>query len=401
MFTPVPLEDAAADDTNPKTWVCSIVQILSSSTVMTGRYATTADKDPKTPEESAATGEAERMRTLLKTVRNSKFVRVNQTEPPGVVACNFTRRAFFKKAWNESTVKARGLFIGEKNNKIVGRGYEKFFTIDEPGHETLEQVREKITYPAVARIKENGYLAIVTVIGGALTVYSKSGVTAYSRHAENILRATFTEDELNNLTRALAAMDASLTVEVVDPFKDPHIVPYGRVSLFLLDTIANTVEFSIKSARFEDLGLDPQAFTVARSTGDYGQVAVATVREEQLANDADLMRVITQEHPTITEGLVIRDDTGYMVKTKTEHYKRVKRLRSHPAMNKFLEAAAENNPGSCAGQQVEQLQNNARAAGIDVQNYVVSTVSGHRVWDMPRLAPYLDALFTGVSAPGN
>ena len=38
-------------------------------------------------------------------------------------------------------------------------------------------------------------------------------------------------------------MDSSLTVEVVDPFRDPHIVPYEHVTLYLLDLIANTAQF--------------------------------------------------------------------------------------------------------------------------------------------------------------
>ena len=58
-----------------------------------------------------------------------------------------------------------------------------------------------------------------------LAVYSKSGVTAYSRHAESILHAALTQEERARLTEALTRMDSSLTVEVVDPFRDPHIVP--------------------------------------------------------------------------------------------------------------------------------------------------------------------------------
>ena len=83
-----------------------------------------------------------------------------------------------------------------------------------------------------------------------LTVYSKSGVTAYSRHAESILHAVLTQEERARLTEALTRMDSSLTVEVVDPFRDPHIVPYEHVTLYLLDLIANTAQFSVKPARF-------------------------------------------------------------------------------------------------------------------------------------------------------
>ena len=179
-----------------------------------------------------------------------------------------------------------------------------------PGMRARHKFAKRLTYPAVARAKENGYLAIITVFDGMLAVYSKSGVTAYSRHAESILRAALTQEERARLTEALTRMDSSLTVEVVDPFRDPHIVPYEHVTLYLLDLIANTAQFRVKPARFEDLWLSPKAFAQPRPTEDYGSVRISTVEEIPLKDDADFTRLLQDARTSDAEGWVIRDSNG-------------------------------------------------------------------------------------------
>lgn len=47
---------------------------------------------------------------------------------------NFTKRAFYDRAWNTQTVRARGLYINVPKQKIIARGYEKFFSISEICH---------------------------------------------------------------------------------------------------------------------------------------------------------------------------------------------------------------------------------------------------------------------------
>ena len=274
-------EDSASGAPEKAVWKREIVKIPSSSLVpdpyASGSRAVGASKN-------TANGAAEPLNDghrLLEEMRANPNVNVRATEPAGVLACNFTRKAFYKGAWDKTTAKARGLFIHAETGKIVGRGYEKFFNMDEPGHESEAQVRERLAYPAVARAKENGYLAIITVFDGVLTVYSKGGATAYSRHAESILRAALTEEELTRLTEALTRMDSSLTVEVVDPFRDPHIVPYEQVTLYLLDLVANTAQFSVKPARFENLWLSPQAFAQPRPTKE--QAPCASQRLQKLS----------------------------------------------------------------------------------------------------------------------
>ena len=228
-----------------------------------------------------------------------------------------------------------------------------------------------------------------------LTVYSKSGVTAYSRHAESILRAALTQEERARLTEALTRMDSSLTVEVVDPFRDPHIVPYEHVTLYLLDMIANTAQFRVKPARFEDLWLSPKAFAQPRPTEDYGSVRISTVEEIPLKDDADFTRLLQDARTSDAEGWVIRDSTGYMVKIKAPGYSTTKRARAIPALVDYLREPSEQRRGTQADR--EKLERNAERLGLNLSDYIVSTISRHRAWDLPRLAPHLKDLLHGVN----
>ena len=381
-------------------WKREIVKIPSSSLIpdpyASGSRAAGASKN-------AANGAAEPLNDghrLLEEMRANPNVNVRATEPAGVLACNFTRKAFYKGAWDKTTAKARGLFIHAETGKIVGRGYEKFFNMDEPGHENEAHVRKRLAYPAVARAKENGYLAIITVFDGVLTVYSKGGATTYSRHAESILRAALTEEELTRLTEALTRMDSSLTVEVVDPFRDPHIVPYEQVTLYLLDLVANTAQFSVKPARFENLWLSPQAFAQPRPTKEHGPVRIAAVTEIVLENDADFTRLLQDSRTSDAEGWVIRDSTGYMVKIKASGYSATKRARSIPVLVNYLKTTEKLEHSPHAYEDIERFEHNARQAGINLDDYIVQDISARPVWNLPRLAPHLNVLLDGVRTRG-
>ena len=53
---------------------------------------------------------------------------------PGILACNFSRRAFTKGLWDETSCKARGLFLRADDAEVVARGYDKFFNLGQaPG----------------------------------------------------------------------------------------------------------------------------------------------------------------------------------------------------------------------------------------------------------------------------
>ena len=125
---------------------------------------------------------------LLNDMMNNNLVRVKESGVHGVVACNFTRKAFYKGAWDSQTVRARGLFLDKNTGKVVARGYDKFFNVGQSGAPaTIRDLAEEAQRAAknderagrvTIRRKHNGFLAIASVINGGLVVLYKSGITA-------------------------------------------------------------------------------------------------------------------------------------------------------------------------------------------------------------------------------
>ena len=87
--------------------------------------------------------------SLMEQLRISKDIREVDLGND-ISSFNFTRRTFSNKKWNSLTCKARGLFMNTKTEKIVARGYEKFFNINERRETDLEHLlvkfKDKITY---------------------------------------------------------------------------------------------------------------------------------------------------------------------------------------------------------------------------------------------------------------
>ena len=270
---------------------------------------------------------------LLNEMASNELVRVKESGIPGVVACNFTRKAFYKGAWDEQTVRARGLFLDKNTGAVVARGYDKFFNIGQSGApatirdfatDAAREARDNERYNVTLRKKHNGFLAIVSAINGNLTVLSKSGITAYSREAERILREQVGDAGCERLRRVLADNNMSATFECISK-RDPHMVYYTKDEMIFLDFIHNATDY-------DPVPLDT-AFTVIRSVDPLMPVAESKILAYwwMWENNTDLANIITRmaertsrEH---SEGYVISYGDGRMAKIKTKWYTRAKWLR--------------------------------------------------------------------------
>ena len=257
--------------------------------------------------------------SLLARMRSHPQVRVVAVRGlPGVVACNFTRRAFNKGLWDETSCKARGLFLREEDSAVLARGYAKFFNIGQaPGPADVEEVvRAGAGRPLTVRRKINGFLGIVSTIDSRLQVLSKSGVTSYSEHAAELLSAQL-GDRVQELAALLEREGVSLTFEVLSR-RDPHIVQEGEDGLVLLDAIANEEQMELDDALrlriAADFGLpSPEVEVLAEAADDCALQALA----ERIA----------QAEERREEGLVITYGAGEMTKYKTRYYSEVKAFR--------------------------------------------------------------------------
>ena len=179
---------------------------------------------------------------MVEQLRMSKDIKENVLED-NISSFNFTRNAFYNKNWNELTCKARGLFVDVLKNKVVARGYEKFFNINERKETELEHLLVKFKNKKVTCYKkENGYLGIMSWVNGRLFMASKSTNKGdYVNWFKNIYENS--DIDKKALEEYLKANDVSLTFEVIDIENDPHIIEYDKSKIILLDIIHNDFEF--------------------------------------------------------------------------------------------------------------------------------------------------------------
>lgn len=179
--------------------------------------------------------------SIIEQLRNSHDIKEIQLDN-NISSFNFTRNAFYKKNWNELTCKARGLFIDTEKNKVVARGYEKFFNVNERKETELEHLIVKFKDKIKCYKKENGFLGILSYVNNELFFASKSSNKSdFADYFRNIYEAS--DIDKDKLEEYLKNNDVSLTFEVIDVVNDPHIIEYDKSKIVLLDIIHNDCEF--------------------------------------------------------------------------------------------------------------------------------------------------------------
>lgn len=179
---------------------------------------------------------------IIEQFRNSRDVKETILDD-NISSFNFTHNTFYKKNWNDLTCKARGLFIDTEKNKVVARGYEKFFNVNERRETELEHLIVKFKDSKITCYKkENGFLGIMSFVNGKLFLASKS--TNKGEFAE-YFKTIYENSDINKqqLEEYLKNNDVSLTFEVIDVVNDPHIIEYDKSKIVLLDIIHNDYEF--------------------------------------------------------------------------------------------------------------------------------------------------------------
>lgn len=129
-----------------------------------------------------------------------------------------------------------------EKDKVVARGYEKFFNINERRETELEHLMVKFKDKITCYKKENGFLGILSYVNNELFFASKStNEGEFAQYFKNI----YDKSNINKLEleKYLKNNDVSLTFEVIDVENDPHIIEYDKSKIILLDIIHNDYEF--------------------------------------------------------------------------------------------------------------------------------------------------------------
>ena len=180
--------------------------------------------------------------SILDQLKNSKDIRENKLSN-NISSFNFTREAFYHKNWNELTCKARGLFIDTEKEKVVARGYEKFFNVNEVRETKFEHLLVKFKDKHITCYKkENGFLGLLSLVDDELFFASKSTNEGdYVKYFKDIFEnSNINKQELKDFLRE---HDVTLLFEVIDIENDPHIIEYDKSKIVLLDIVNNDYNF--------------------------------------------------------------------------------------------------------------------------------------------------------------
>ena len=229
-----------------------------------------------------------------------------------LISINFSRMAFKKKAWNDMTIKARGLFVDKVSGEVKLRSYNKFFNYGgEVEATTKRSLQANLKFPVKLWLKENGYLGILSVIDGEFVFATKSVTNSeYVDWFKVLFYTQFSMDEIELIKQFITENNCSLVFEVITKH-DPHIIKYDEDKLVLLQAIKNQLEYE---------------------TVDYTSLFfVTSVEPKWLVDTVDdwesLEKYFKLADQSEIEGYVIEDQTGFMFKYKGKYYSDWKRRR--------------------------------------------------------------------------
>lgn len=253
---------------------------------------------------------------------------------------NFNNNAFYRGVWSSQTIHSRGLFIDTKRNKIVARGFDKFFNIGEQENTELDDLISKFSFPVNVYIKENGFLGIMGYHDSGdddtsglflATKTTNSGThTDYFKRIfwDTMARTLYPINVAAQLERYLMGNDATILFEVIDPINDPHIIEYETPGLVALDVVKNTIEYHSLGRYAVD--------SVADKMNIRRKILYRTI--ENPSQLVDFYNEVTDLGFTYDghhiEGFVLEDLNGYMVKLKLPFYNYWKGFRSIMEMYK-------------------------------------------------------------------
>ncbi len=252
-------------------------------------------------------------------LRGSKFI--DEKNFGNLSSFNFTREAFNNSRWNSLTVLARGLYIDTSELKVVARGYDKFFNIDENRITYLGNLKDKLKYPLTVYKKENGFLILISVYKGELFITTKANPEGKMAELARELVGKMLKTEFSTvLKNYLSQNNCTLLCEGISPSKDPHIVSYKEDDLIMLDLLKNELvyeklPYSELKSLSEKISLKCKVLEPI-SVNSYEEFCAFYKKYSEDINASK------------DEGFVIEDANGFQVKLKTCYYRYWKQMRT-------------------------------------------------------------------------
>ncbi|KAG2734220.1 hypothetical protein G9P44_002226 [Scheffersomyces stipitis] len=156
----------------------------------------------------------------------------------------------------ELPIRARGLFT-VNDNKIVARGYDKFFNVDEVAATKLKDLPSSTVGPYDVTLKENGCIILIggletgeiVVCSKHSTGYRDDSIRNHALAGENELKnqvSTLANKSITELAKFLYENNLTAVTELCDDSFEEHVLPYTKEKsgLYLHGLNYNTIKFN-------------------------------------------------------------------------------------------------------------------------------------------------------------
>ena len=223
-----------------------------------------------------------------------------------LVLYNYTDKCTFDKAWNKTTLSARGLIFNNTTGEVVARPFPKFFNLSElKSTQQKAIIRGKGVYSEFhCYEKMDGSLGIIFHDGNRWRVATRGSFDSeQAKVAEEMLQEYDLKDQYKNQT---------ILVEIIYP-ENKIVTDYGDArELVLLDMINTETGEGVNDPNDLDI--------LATSLG----MSCAKFYEHTMEEMLELQKTLPKDE----EGFVVRFKNGFRVKIKGHEYLRIHKIIS-------------------------------------------------------------------------
>ena len=255
----------------------------------------------------------------------SRLVKVKQCKP-NLLSLNFGDNVFRKKIWNMVTIKARGLFVDKDSGDVKIRSYEKAFNYGERKETTDEELKNNLKYPMLAKVKENGFLGLVSVINDEIILATKSTTSGdWKNYFQKIWNKE--KEEIKAYFKEFIKKENCTLIFEVKSFDDKHIIDFEKEELVLLDVVPNTLNLNGKN--IDTKYSQEKIAQISCSLDEIKSDIIRIVETRKVINSFDEFKNFIKDNKyKEIEGFMFTDSDGFMFKWKTEYYNKWKSVRN-------------------------------------------------------------------------
>lgn len=253
---------------------------------------------------------AKKNKAIEKNIKN--IIEEKEFKEHNIKSINFTKNVFHKRIWNDITVKARGLYKYIDNNEIAGRGYIKFFNIDEKEDTKLENWKKSIEYPVYVYKKYNGFLGIVFYNKTTKDLEYATKSIAYGKRYNRYIEELLDNEQKEYIKEISKKHNVTFLFECIHIKDNEHPIKTEKSEMILLDIVENTENLIYRNELAGSLFTKKELLDTIYSEDEL----IKTANYYTTSLDVDI------------EGVVLQDNNNNMLKIKSIYYKTKKLLRA-------------------------------------------------------------------------